>query len=252
MSLRSFGGIEGGPEAVVEGCRRVGATLLSPAFSRTLFGVPPPPWDRPTRNGIDDYDALAREAVRDGWPGLHRVYARDCIEVDSWLGATAAYVARHPARVRGASPGGSWAAIGPLASTLVGDSVEPDDFGPLRRLVELDGVIVLMGVMLTSLTMLHLAEVEAGRKPFIFWTRGADGTVVRNRGGRCSSGFGRLHPQLQHLEQRLKVGQSQWLAYDAGAVLTAAAAAIRANPEITRCRPDCIKCRDAIDGGPRD
>lgn len=250
VSLRSFGGIEGGPEAIVEGCRQAGVTLLSPSFSGTLFEVPPPPGDRPLRNGVDDYEALAREAIRDRWPGLHRVYARDCTEVDAWLGATAAYVAKHPARVRGASPGGSWSAIGQQAATLVGDSIEADDFGPLRRLVELDGLVVLMGVTLTSLTLLHLAEVEAGRRPFIFWARAQDGSVIRTRGGRCSNGFGRLEPPLQGLERRLTVGRSVWRAYDARPALAAAAAAIRAHPEITRCGPACIECRDAIAGGP--
>ena len=250
VSLRSFGGIEGGPEAVVEGCRQVGVTLLSPSFSGSLFRVPPPPGDGPIRNGIDDYDALKRAAVRDRWPGLRRVYTSECTEVDDWLGTTPAYVARYPARVRGASPGGSWSPIGPLAATLVGSSIEEDDFGPLRRLVELNGAVVLMGITLTSLTLLHLAEVEAGRRPFIFWSRASDGSVIRNRGGRCGSGFEGLEPELHDLEQRLKVGQSEWRAYDAPPALAKAAAAIRADPEITRCGPDCIECRDAIAGGP--
>jgi aminoglycoside 3-N-acetyltransferase len=50
-------------------------------------------------------------------------------------------------------------------------SADDDDvFGPLRALRERDGWVVLAGVGLTSMTLLHVAEIEAGRKPFIRWS----------------------------------------------------------------------------------
>jgi hypothetical protein len=100
-------------------------------------------------------------------------------------------------------------------------------------LVELNGIVVLMGVSLTSLTLLHLAEVEAGRMPFIFWARAPDGTVVRNWGGRCRAGFGALDSELHGLEWTLMVGQSRWRAYDASAALAAGESGRASTPSKT-------------------
>lgn len=248
VSLRSFGGIEDGPEALVQGCRLVGSTALSPSFAGTVFGLPAPPWDHPRQNG-QGYDEPAVLGFEEAAKGP--IYTPASTRVDSWLGATAAFVAAHPERRRGASPGCSWSAIGPLAAELVGDSIESDDFGPLRRLVDRDGIVLLMGVSLTSLTLIHLAEVKAGRRPFIFWARGPGGDVIRVRGGRCSKGFDRFEGVLSDVERRTSVGASLWHAYPAEAALTLATAAIRSTPEITRCSTtSCVECRDAIAGGP--
>jgi NADPH-dependent 2,4-dienoyl-CoA reductase/sulfur reductase-like enzyme len=45
---------------------------------------------------------------------------------------------------------------------LIGAETDADVFGPLRALADHDGAVVLMGVGLTRMTLLHLAEVEAG------------------------------------------------------------------------------------------
>jgi aminoglycoside N3'-acetyltransferase len=124
-------------------------------------------------------------------------------------------------------------------------------FGPLRALVALDGVAVLVGVSLTRLTLLHLAEADAGRRPFIRWALGADGTPMRCRCGECSMGFDNLGPQLEPVERRTTVGASHWRVFSATEVVNRAAAAIREDPAITHCsNPECIECADAIAGGP--
>ncbi len=109
-----------------------------------------------------------------------------------------------------------------------------------------------MGVGLTTLTLLHLAEVIAGRRPFIRWSRAPDGRPARVRAGECSKGFERLAPALAPIERVVEVGQSRWRVYDdAREVVARAADAIRDDPSITRCaNPSCLECADAIAGGP--
>jgi aminoglycoside 3-N-acetyltransferase len=146
---------------------------------------------------------------------------------------------------------GTFSAIGPLAADLMKAETTDDVFGPLRALVALDGMVLLIGVSLTKLTLLHLAETEAGRRPFIRWARAADGTPMRLRCGECSMGFDNLAQILDPVEIRTTVGESHWRAFPAAEVVTRAAAAIRQDPTITHCpNPDCIECADAIDGGP--
>ena len=108
-----------------------------------------------------------------------------------------------------------------------------------------------MGVGLTRLTLLHLAEVEAGRRPFIRWARGRDGRAVRVRAGECSEGFESLASSLAPVERPLVVGASQWRMFPAREALELAADAIRTTPSITHCpNLECIECADAIAGGP--
>lgn len=144
---------------------------------------------------------------------------------------------------------GSFAAVGPVARDLIVDD-GLDVFGPLRALARLDGWVVLMGVGLNRMTLLHLAEVGAGRRPFIRWVNGPDEEPIRIGAGECSEGFPNLEPALAELVRTGRVGDSVWRAYPAARTVEAAAAAIRANPEITHCGRDCLDCRDAMAGGP--
>ena len=242
VSLRSFGGLDGGPATLVDALLAQRCTVLIPTMAGQTFAIPAPPDDRPERNGRD----YAQQ-----WTGSSEVYDASRTEVDSWLGTTPAYVASHPGRVRAPSPPGAFSALGPLAVDLIAADEHRDQFGPLRALVDHDGWIVLMGVSLTSMTLLHLAEVEAGRTPFVFWALGADGRPVRTLGGGCSLGFDALAPVLAPIERSTDVGSSRWRAFPARDVIRLASAAIRAEPAITSCRkPTCLECRDAVAGGP--
>jgi aminoglycoside N3'-acetyltransferase len=253
VSMRSFGWLADGPSTIVDGMLAVGCTVLAATMAPDLFGIPAPLDDRPARNGID-YDEQDRD--RDSvasWPGLTDTYDRTRTEVSSWLGAFSAHVAARPDRVRCALASGEFAAVGPLAHELIGAETDEDVFGPLRALADRDGAVVLMGVGLDRMTLLHLAEVEAGRRPFIRWGRGPDGEPARARAGECSNGFERLAPALAPIERRTNVGRSAWRVFPARPAIDLAAAAIRSDPSITHC-PDatCIECADAIAGGPID
>ena len=249
VSLRSFPRVEGGPATVVGAFLDRGCTLLVPTMANSLFTIPAPPDDRPLRNAID-YEAKDASAAKAPWPGLSDIYDPSRTETDPDLGATPAYVASHPARVR--SPRyGSLTAIGPLAGELMSAETDDDMFGPYRALVALGGRVLLMGVDLDRLTILHLAEVEAGRRPFIYWMRGPDGKPMRSRGGACSDGFVNLGTVLAPLETTTRVGHSTWRLFPAQELVTTAAEAIRSNPSITRCDDSaCIECPDAVAGGP--
>jgi adenylate kinase family enzyme/aminoglycoside N3'-acetyltransferase len=250
-SLRSFPKLERGPKTLIDGLLSTGATVMVATMSGEWFGVPPPRHDRPACNAMD-YVATDDQAASAPWRGFTEIYDPSRVEVDAWLGTTSAYVASRPDRVR-APLSGTFSAVGRLASQLVSAETEADVFGPLRALRDADGWVVLAGVGLTTMTMLHLAEVEAGRRPFVRWMRASDGNPMRIRVGECSGGFERLAPVLASQERRALVGASRWRAYPARAVLALAVDAIRSDPSITRCGdPDCRECPDAIAGGPID
>ena len=243
-SLRSFGHVEGGAATVIDGLLAEGCTLLVPAQSY-LYAVPPPPDQRPPRNGWD-YDAYPGPT-----DGIGRVYTPASRDVDPSVGAIPAAVLQRPDRFRGDHPLSSFAAVGPLARSLVAGQTPERTDAPLEALVEAAGSVVLMGVGLTRMTLLHVAEHRAGREPFRRWANGPDGLPRMVRAGSCSEGFEQLASVLAPLRREVMVGESRWQAFPAAATLAAATAAIRDDPRITHCGdPACGRCRDAVLGGP--
>ena len=167
------------------------------------------------------------------------------------MGALPAAVLTLPGRCRGDHALNSFAAVGPLARRLISKQRPLDVHGPLKELAEADGFVVLMGVGPDKMTLIHLAEAMAGRRPFRRWANGPDGRPMMHETGGCSEGFGNLEPILSFHAVTAQVGQSCWRAYPAWSTLEALVAEIRSRPEVTHCGdPSCGRCNDAVRGGP--
>lgn len=241
-AFRSFGGVRGGPQAVVDALLAEGCTVLVPTFSWG-YAVPPPP-------GL--------HLARNGWPlgptaGIGRVYDPRSRDLDTDMGAVAAAILDHPEHVRGQHPLCSFTAVGPQAQRLIAPQSAVQVYAPLELLGEAGGSIVLMGVGLEALTLLHLAEQRAGRRLFWRWANDAAGRVRPVAAGGCSDGFGRLAPVLDALTRETLVGMSRWRVLPARRALEVAAEAIRQHPTITHCgAAACARCDDAVQGGPPD
>lgn len=243
-SLGSFGWVDGGAMAVVASLLDEGCTVMVPTFS-AAFSAPPPAGRRPPRNGTD-YESYKRVLAGGG-----RAYSTDTFEINDTMGAIPAEVLRLPQRIRGNHPLSSFAAVGPLAQKLIAGQRALAVMEPLRRLIEMDGVVVVMGVGLTTMTLLHLAEQLAGRNLFRRWANGSDGDIVECEYGGCSGGFTNFERVIAPLAQGTLVGESGWRAFPAADTLEAAAAAVRRQPSITHCpETQCVRCNDAIAGGP--
>jgi aminoglycoside 3-N-acetyltransferase len=219
---------------------------MAPSFTENAFGIAPPPGLRPPRNGFDyDNPAGVLPLAEAG------VYDPATTEVDGDMGALPAALVRRPERRRGNHPLDSFAALGPLAGELAGGQSALDVYAPLRALSEHGGFVVLMGVGLRRMTILHLAEERAGRTLFRRWAMDADGRPAMFATGGCSEGFDAFEPVIGPIAREIVVGSSRWRAFPAGEVVALAAAAIRANPDITHCDdPGCERCHDAVLGGP--
>jgi len=244
-SLRSFGQLEGGAVALVDGFLSEDCTVLVPTFSDD-FSIPPPLNIRPKRNGWK-YDGEYQQTQ-----GIGRIYDPSINEVTlEEMGAVPAEVLSRPHRVRGLHPLCSFTALGKQAEILIAGQTHQDIFAPIRALCEVGGFVVLIGVGLDKMTLLHAAEELAGRNPFIRWANDVNGDPIGVTMGGCSDGFGQLANTLSPLKRELQVGYSLWCIYPADQTLQASASKIRKNPEITHCsNPKCERCHDAILGGP--
>ena len=247
-SLRSFGPVDGGAATIVDAFLAEGCTLLVPTFSWERFGVAPDPdTPLPVRNG-SDYDP---NRVPGGPMEPGDVYDPRSSRVDeSSMGSVPLEVLKREGRSRGTHPLCSFSALGPAASMAIAGQTAVDVFAPLRLLVARRGAAVLAGTDLTTMTLVHLAEQIAGRAMSIRWARATSGPTPVRVGG-CSAGFEKLTPTLNAIERNIAVGRSHWRIFDAADAVEAIREAIAVNPRITSCDdPSCLRCADALLGGP--
>ena len=243
-SLRSFGHVAEGAIAVVRAFLGEGGTILVPTFS-SVFAVAPPPHLQFERNGWNYSATFASNRSSD------RVFTPEVLDIDGSMGVIPATVLSWTNHIRGNHPLDSFTAVGPQAAELIGGQSPSDAYAPLAALARMNGFVLLMGVGLERMTLLHLAEKEAGRALFRRWANDANGQTIAVEVGGCSEGFGKLEPSLRSLMRRINVGQSTWTLLPAAQALEYAAAAIRADPQITHCGVEiCDRCNDAVKGGP--
>jgi aminoglycoside N3'-acetyltransferase len=240
-SLGSFGFVVGGADAVVSAFLNEGCTVMVPAFYSGQ-SIPPPPGQRPERNGWNYV-----EAVEVPYP--RPIFIPSSNETDT--GAIPEALLKTPGRVRGNHPSCSFAAVGPLSGDLISGQAPFDVYAPLGKLTELDGFVVLVGVGLNRMTFIHYAEQVAGRNLFRRWVVGLDGKPMMVEVGGCSEGFHKLEPVIRPLVRKIRVGKSLWQVFPAKETLDAVSRAIARDPYITHCGDaGCGRCNDAVLGGP--
>lgn len=240
-SLSSFGQVAGAPQSVVRAFLEEGCTVLVPTFSSS-FAINPPSHLRFKRNGWN-YEGIQK-------PDSENIYAPETLEIDPDMGVIPATVLSLPDHWRGNHPLDSFTAIGSRAADLVTNQSPSNVYAPLEALIKLNGFVLLIGVGLERMTLLHLAEKEAGRILFRRWAKDPDGRPIAVEVGGCSEGFGKLEPHLEAITKTLTVGQSEWKLFPAGEAVERAASAIRLDPQITHCGDEtCERCNDAVSGG---
>ncbi len=247
-SLSSFGNVIGGPGTVIRALLRVCRTVLMPSFCE-IGRTNPPPDDRPSQNGWD-YDSYSFD-MSSTTPFDGSLFD-EMSEINvTEMGRIAADFLRFSGTVRSKHPSMSWAANGPRSQWYVSDHASNDPNLPLKRLVDQEGSILLLGVGLNRCTAIHLAEEHAGRRSFIRWVLHVDGVVRRAREYGCSEGFIKLEPHLENLASWTTIGNCSSVSYPAASLVKSLVPVIESDPSITLChRGELCRCRDSARGGP--
>ena len=247
-SLRSFGHAVGGAQAVVDAFINVCSTILMPSFCE-LGRTNPPQDDRPIQNGWD-YNGYTRDS--DGLipfdPSTFN--ANSEINIAEMGNIPAAFLKTKDTK-RSKHPSVSWAAHGPFAEWYVSGHEANNPNYPLKKLLEKQGFVILVGVGLSECTAIHLAEEIAGRRAFIRWVLFADGTIHRVREYGCSDGFNNLLPYLEDNANKLTIGECSVMSFPIKTLIDATVDIIKANPKITLCGQQTLcRCQDSVKGGP--
>lgn len=159
-SLRSFGWVNGGADAVVGALRQAlgpAGNIVVPASTETNSLT-----SRKHRERIAQMTAKQAKRYREEMPAFDRGATK------SGAGAIAEKVRRSAGAVRSDHPQSSFAAIGPEAEYLMADHRLDSHLGedsPLAKLYKMDARVLMIGVGYRSCTAFHLAEYRYRPEP---------------------------------------------------------------------------------------
>ncbi len=229
-SLRPFGTIAGGAEAVLDTMLASFASVVMPTFTYKTEIIPDL---GPPNNGIaygsgHDLNQLAIPFVPE-------------MRADPMMGILPETLRIHPSATRTAHPILSFAGIHADQALFTQTLYEP--LAPIGALAEQDGWVVLINVDHTVNTSIHYAEKLAGRKQFTRWA------LVGNRVVECpgypgdSMGFQDIESSLTSVTRRVPVGEGFVQAVPLQRLFLVVQDLIRKNPLALLCdRMDCERC----------
>ncbi len=229
-SLKPFGVIEGGAEAVREAMLASFAGVLMPTFTYKTEIIPDV---GPANNGLTygsgrDLNLLAQPFQAD-------------MHADPMMGILSETLRKHPAARRSAHPILSFAGVNAEAALLAQTLAEP--LAPIRALAEQDGWVVLINVDHTVNTSIHYAEKLAGRRQFIRWALVGDRVMECPGYPGDSMGFQVIAPHLRLDIRHVWAGRGFIQAVRLQRLLSVVEELIKKNPLALLCKQmDCERC----------
>jgi aminoglycoside 3-N-acetyltransferase len=226
-SLHSFGHVEGGASTVCAALREECGTLLLPAGTWDVCGIPAPPGLERPHNAVhmaeswQEFDAALAAAS---------AFTSD-LPIDRELGIIPETMRRTHDVVRSEHPLFSYLAVGHHAEELIVSQTLSDPLAPVATLEHLGGYVLLIGISHTSNTAIHLAEQRLGRSRFWRYARVAAGLWMElpNIPGE-SAGFDVIEPVLAPVTREVMIGSSRVRLVAVADVTAAATRMILANP----------------------
>ncbi len=230
-SLKAFGPIRGGAEALLGALLDTVGALVMPTFTYKTMVTPPL---GPPNNGL----------IYNQNPAINRnvIPFHPNLPADPLMGVLAETLRRHPHARRTFHPILSFAGIS--ADEALATQTLFNPLAPIGALSEQGGWVLLLGVNHTVNTSIHYGEKLAGRKQFIRWAMLPERIVECPGFPGCSQGFQGLAEDLEPATRRIEVGEAVVQAIPLENVLRATIRRIQADPLALLCqREDCLRCQ---------
>jgi aminoglycoside 3-N-acetyltransferase len=244
-SLRSFGFgyVEGGAAAVCTALAEVCGTILMPAASWDLTGLPAPPGLERPYNAVymaaswQEFDTALEAAVP---------FTRD-LPIDRELGRIPETMRQTFPHQRSTHPLLSYLALGRHAGEILAAQRLDYCLGPIAALAELDGDVLLLGVDHTANTAIHLAEQRLGRSRFYRYAK-LDRSLwieLPNIPGQ-SHRFDAIEPELATKTREIMIGACRACRVAVADVLAVVERLIIADPAALLCDDRDCRCYAAL------
>jgi aminoglycoside 3-N-acetyltransferase len=230
-SLKPFGFLEGGAEAVLDAMLASFASVIMPTFTYKTEIIPDvgPPNNGITYGSGGDQNKLAEPFRPD-------------MRADPVMGILPEALRKHPSATRTAHPILSFAGINADLPLFTQTLYEP--LAPIRALAELDGWAVLINVDHSANTSIHYAEKLAGRKQFIRWALVGDRVVECPNYPGDSLGFHAIESYLSLDTHRVPLSEGFIQAVSLQRLFEIVKGLIKKNPLALLCeRLDCERCQ---------
>ncbi|HLO33772.1 MAG TPA: AAC(3) family N-acetyltransferase [Anaerolineales bacterium] len=229
-SLRPFGYIQGGAEAVLEAMLASFASVIMPTHTYKTEIIPDvgPPNNGITYGSGHTTNQLAEPFQQD-------------MRADPMMGILPETLRNHPSATRTAHPILSFAGVNADFTLFTQTLYEP--MAPLGALAEQDGWVVLINVDHTVNTSIHYAEKLAGRKQFVRWALVGDRVVECPNYPGDSLGFQAIEPYLSHITRRVNIGEGFVQAVPLQNLFEVVQELIKKDPLALLCeRTTCERC----------
>jgi aminoglycoside 3-N-acetyltransferase len=229
-SLKSFGYIQNGADAVLQALAESVQSVIMPTFTyRTMITPNVGPPDNGITYGGDEY--YNREA---------RPFTPD-MPADSLMGILPETLRNHPGAKRTSHPILSFAGIG--ADPILNAQTREEPFATIAALAEQDGWVVLINVDHTVNTSIHYAEKLAGRKQFIRWALLKDRIVECPSFPGDSSGFNGIARHIRQETRQVDIEDAFIQAVPLRRLFEVVEELIKKDPLALLChRTDCERC----------
>ncbi len=241
-SLKSFGSVDGGAEAVCDALTGICGTVLAPAGTWDFTGISPPPGTARPHNAYDPpptWEAFDEELARATPFNPDLPIDRELGRIPETLRLT-----RTPSRTD--HPLFSYLAVGPAADRILAAQRPDWPLGPIEELGRLDGDVLLLGVDHTANTTIHLAEQLLGRSCFYRYAKTAERvwSEFPNIPGE-SHEFDAIEPALGSATRETSIGACRARLIPIAAVLAATRELVLADPGALLCTTPTCRCAAA-------
>ncbi|MBK8824635.1 MAG: AAC(3) family N-acetyltransferase [Anaerolineales bacterium] len=229
-SLKAFGHIEGGADAMLDALLNSVRGVIMPTFTyKTMLN----PEIGPPKNGItygseSDLNKMAE------------VFHPD-MPADKMMGTLPETLRKHPKAKRSMHPIQSFAGI--RADAVLNTQTIYNPLAPIGTLADLDGWVLLLGVDHRVNTSIHYAEKLSGQIQFLRWA------LVQDRVVECpgfpgdSEGFEAIAPAVEKYTRRVEIGNAVVQAVHLKSLIKAVVDQLKENPFALLCqRQDCERC----------
>jgi aminoglycoside 3-N-acetyltransferase len=235
-SLKSFGYVQGGAEALIVALLdSVGALVMTAHTYKTMVT----PLAGPKNNGMaygeeQDLNRMAEFFTPD-------------MPVDPLMGAVPEILRHRRDAQRSMHPILSF--VGVNAEQALASQTLDEPLAPIRALAEQGGWILLLGVDHTVSTSIHYAEKLAGRRQFLRWALTEEGVIPCPGFPGCSMGFRALESEAALFAMKANVGEALVQAVPMVHLFNLVVKKIKENPHALLCQQDdCARC-NAIRNG---
>lgn len=229
-SLRAFGHVDGGPDAVVTALLYAFGGVMMPTHTYKTMVTPE---GGPANNAIN--------YSRREWNRMAVPYTGD-MPADKLMGSVAENLRQRPEAKRSMHPILSFAGVN-VDDAIARQTLE-HPFAPILSLADQEGWVLLMGVDHTVNTSIHLAERLAKRKQFTRWAMLEDGKTAECPGfPGDSSGFQVIEPDLRPYTKTIRAGEASVQAIPLRMLIAKTMDRIKKDPLALLCQQvECERC----------